>query len=435
MYSRLYLTFLSRCTLHLSNIMSSNISVFTNLITTYPAWTDLSAFLTSPPGGRLRIEASDPNYALIRYVKGQSDLSIPHVRAFRSVVWDKNLNRPVCVTPFKSYDGETMPTNQSDLTYEYFHDGVMIGAFWDQYNNTWRIHTRSTLDAKCRYYSQTKTFADMFNEANPNAFQALESTTCYTFVLQHPENRIVCTVTAPKLICVQEAVVQPDASIVIKPISNTWVSNVLPTTQAPLDKLREMRDLTYQGVVAKNNATGERWKIRTELYNMVRQLRGNSPRRDYLWLSLWRQNRLPEYLKMYPEEQFHANAVVQKWKNVTNSAFHIYTDVFKARSMDRSVIPAKFRPLVYGLHNLYRDTLKPANKSLDWRATMDYMNQRDIAQMLFVVNWDVREAAKTSSAPVIPLEPSPTVGTEITEPTTVPTTMDETTVDITPQTA
>jgi hypothetical protein len=66
---------------------------------------------------------------------------------------------------------------------------------------------------------------------------------------------------------------------------------------------------------------------------------------------------------------------------------------------------------------------------------MDYMNQRDIAQMLFVVNWDVREAAKTSSAPVIPLEPSPTVGTEITEPTTVPTTMDETTVDITPQTA
>jgi hypothetical protein len=328
-----------------------------------------------------------------------------------------------------------MPTNQSDLTYEYFHDGVMIGAFWDQYNNTWRIHTRSTLDAKCRYYSQTKTFADMFNEANPNAFQALESTTCYTFVLQHPENRIVCTVTAPKLICVQEAVVQPDASIVIKPISNTWVSNVLPTTQAPLDKLREMRDLTYQGVIAKNNATGERWKIRTELYNMVRQLRGNSPRRDYLWLSLWRQNRLPEYLKMYPEEQFHANAVVQKWKNVTNSAFHIYTDVFKARSMDRSVIPAKFRPLVYGLHNLYRDTLKPANKSLDWRATMDYMNQRDIAQMLFVVNWDVREAAKTSSAPVIPLEPSPTVGTEITEPTTVPTTMDETTVDITPQTA
>ena len=98
-------------------------------------------------------------------------------------------------------------------------------------------------------------------------------------------------------------------------------------------------------------------------------------------------------------------------------------------------IPAKFRPLVYGLHNLYRDTLKPANKSLDWRATMDYMNQRDIAQMLFVVNWDVREAAKATNVPVIPLEPSPTVGTEITESMTVPTTMDETTVDITPQTA
>jgi hypothetical protein len=415
--------------------MSSNISAFANLITTYTTWTDLSAFLTSPPGGRLRIESSDPNFALIRYVKGQSDLSIPHVRAFRSVVWDKNLNRPVCVTPFKSHDGETIPTNQSDLTYEYFHDGVMIGAFWDTYNNIWRIHTRSTLDAKCRYYSQTKTFADMFNEANPNAFHTLEQTTCYTFVLQHPENRIVCTVVAPKLLCVQESVIQPDATFIIKPISDRTLPNVLPTEQAPLDKLNEMRDLTYQGIIAKNNVTGERWKIRTELYNMVRQLRGNSPRRDYLWLTLWRQNRLPEYLKMYPEEQFHANAVVQKWKNITNSAFHIYTDVFKARSMDRMAIPAKFRPLVYGLHNLYRDTLKPANKSLDWRATMEYMNQRDIAQMLFVVNWDVREAAKATNAPVIPLEPSSTVGTEITEPSTIPMTIDETTVDITHQTA
>jgi len=416
--------------------MSSNISVFTNLITTYSSWNDLSTFLTSSTGGRLRIDSADTNYALIRYVKGQSDLSIPHVRAFRSVVWDKARNRPVSITPFKSIDGETIPTNQPNLVYEYFHDGVMIGAFWDTYNNTWRIHTRSTLDAKCRYYSQTKTFADMFIEVNPNVFQTLETSICYTFVLQHPENRIVCTVSTPKLLCVQEVNIYDDCSFMIKPISDKWQTNILPvSTMAPLDVLKNMRNLTYQGIVAKNNATGERWKIRTELYNMVRQLRGNSPRRDYLWLTLWKQNRLLEYLKMYPEEQFHANAVVQKWKNITNSAFHIYTDVFKARSLDRSAIPAKFRPLVYGLHNLYRDTLKPANKSLDWRATIEYMNQRDIAQMLFVVNWEVREATKTSSIPVIPIEPSPTVGTDITEPTTVPMTIDETTVDITPQIA
>ena len=433
--------------------MSSTISVFANLITTYPTWAELSTFLMSPPGGRLRIESSDPNYALIRYVKGQSDLSIPHVRAFRSVVWDKARNIPVSVTPFKSYDGEGLPPNMSDSNcsqycIQEFVDGVMIGMFWDIYAHTRRIHTRSTLDAGCRYFSQTKTFKQMFDEVNHGLDDYYgdlgNSDMSWTFVLQHPENRIVTTVSVPNLICVQETFIHSNGVVSVKQPQFPVYPSVRPVITYPMRTLAEIqqeitrmnRDTVIpQGLVIKDLSTGESWKIRTEMYNMVRQLRGNSPRRDYLWLNLWRQNRLPEYLKMYPEEHFHANAVVQKWKNVTNSAFHIYTDVFKARSMDRTAIPAKFRPLVYGLHNLYRDTLKPANKSLDWRATMDYMNQRDIAQMLFVVNWDVREAAKAANAPVIPLEPSPTVGTEITEPTTVPMSIDETTVDITPQTA
>jgi hypothetical protein len=47
------------------------------------------------------------------------------------------------------------------------------------------------------------------------------------------------------------------------------------------------------------------------------------------------------------------------------------------------------------------------------------MNGRDIAQMLFVINWESRQAAKQLQTSNIPLEPMTSVGTEIAPETAV----------------
>jgi hypothetical protein len=41
------------------------------------------------------------------------------------------------------------------------------------------------------------------------------------------------------------------------------------------------------------------------------------------------------------------------------------------------------------------------------------MNNRDTAQMLFVINWELRQATKQLGVPSIPLEPPAAVGTDI----------------------
>jgi len=127
-------------------------SQFKDLIEQFPTTEALFTYLRSPEGGSLKvIERS--NEAIIRYEKGTSDFKVPHVKAFRSVVWNKETHRPVSITPFKSIEGESLPTDLiTNYSVETFVDGILIGTYWN--GTAWKIHTRSMLGAYCRYYSQ-----------------------------------------------------------------------------------------------------------------------------------------------------------------------------------------------------------------------------------------------------------------------------------------
>ncbi len=437
-------------------------ATFTSLISTYTTWSDLKAFLTSEEGGKLTVyEVPDSPLAMIRYVKGQSDLKLAHVGAFRSVVWNTTLHRPVSVTAFKSETGEGFPAlgSASAIAMEEFVDGVMVGQFYDSATETWRIHTRSTLDAKCRYFS-TKSFADLFQEAVVATYgvaapftDRLDKGVSYTWILQHPENRVVCPVQKPRIVLVAAySIAATDAALEVAPVPAGVVTPRSYFTKAadaavgrmdmspvldvigmvnrpehdqqdaglhdrapgyvPVDlpgvisMIASMRgSVRYQGVVIKDgNQPLKRWKVRSQVYNQVRKMRGNTARRDFLWMDLWSKGGLEEYLKYFPEERRPATDLLNRWKTVTQTVFKTYVDAFKARSLDRSQIPAKFRPLVYGLHNLYMTSLKPTHKVLDWRACVQWMNDRDTAQKIFVLNWDLRQERSAA----LPLEPPAT---------------------------
>jgi hypothetical protein len=390
-------------------------SVFATIKSAYPTWDAFHAYLTSPEGGNLSVVVhSEDSLAVIRYVKGVSNMTLPHVSAFRSVVWDIKRHVPVSVTPFKSEQGECAPTFAEGVTLEEFADGVLIGQFWDANTESWRIHTRSTLDARCRYFSK-RPFHVLFYEAMTTNLEALDRNVCYSWVLSHPENRIVCPVTKPTATLVAQHRVAEDASFVEVAREETpaalvsYLPKVFSTTDIMgiLGMMAAMNGtITSQGIVMKN--AGEpmkRWKMRSQLYKTVRNMRGNQARLDFLWMDMWSKNTLNEYMRFYPEERSAINNVVNRWKIITQEVFKIYTDVFKARCADKASIPAKYRPLVYGIHNLYMNTLKPMNRSIAWADVVKHMNGLDTAQKIFVLNWDLRQER---AAEAVPIEPAAT---------------------------
>jgi len=398
-------------------------SVFSSLSNTYPTWAGLSSFLSSEEGGYLRVDdysTPEQPFALIRYVKGKSNFALPHVGAFRSVVWDVLKNEPVSIAPQKSETGESMPSvsTPNGYTIERFIDGVMICGFYDNYSNQWRFHTRSTLNANCRFYSQTKSFRLLFEEAVAatmpwsDFLASLNPTVQYTWVLQHPENRVVVAVHTPKITCVQKQTYLSGTLVAVTNQPTQFdVQTVNVATWGELVTMLQKENVQFkhniQGYVIKNGLNF-RWKVRGEAYNRVRKMRGNSARRDFLWLSLWRANTLRDYLVVYPEERIASNAIVDRWKTISRTVYNLYTDVFKARSLQKGQIPPKYRPFVFGLHNLYLNELKPQSKTVDWQTALQYMNSRDTAQALYAINWEVR----TQNQSAIPLEAPVQVGTD-----------------------
>jgi len=433
---------------------------FASLISTYSTWEALKSHLVSEEGGKVSVyEVPASPLAMLRYVKGQSALD--KAGPFRSVVWNTATNRPTSVTAFKSEKGEGFPALGpiSDIVMEEFVDGVMIGQFWDETTDAWRIHTRSMLDAKCRYFS-TRSFADLFAEGVAATYgtaapltDRLEKGVAYTWILQHPENRVVCPVQKPRVVLAAAYRIQADGGLevvaapdgIVTPrryfaknadatVGRMDMSPVLEVigmvNRDDYDQVGSQHSLEtspgyvpvdipgvismiasmhgsvrYQGVVIKDNSQPfKRWKVRSQVYNQVRKMRGNTARRDFLWMDVWGKGGLEDYLKYFPEERRPSTDLINSWKTITQTVFKIYVDAFKARTLDRSQIPAKFRPLVYGLHNLYMTSLKPAHKSLDWRETVAWMNERDTAQKIFVLNWDRRQNQQTA----LPLEPPAT---------------------------
>jgi hypothetical protein len=425
--------------------MSSS-TIFSSLISSFPTWPALKAHLVSAEGGALSVTEQD-HLALIRYVKGTSNMDLPHVRACRSVVWNTATHRPVSVTAFKSESvGDTDSMQMTPVIIEEFVDGVMIGQFWDAVTESWRIHTRSTLDARCRYYSK-RSFAELFAEAAATVglnTDSLDRAVSYTWILQHPENRVVCPVQRPRIVLVQQVRIAADtlvASTEANPAGEQvagvveYVSSI-PTAlesfrpkryydSAATDSsyahaaaganhimlmlLASMRNgIQHQGLVFRSPAEPfRRWKTRSQMYDTVRHLRGNTARLDYMWMDMWSRGTLEDYLKWYPEERRPAMDIIQKWKAVTQEAYNLYVAIFKARSTERTAVPAKLKPLVYGLHTHYTTALKPAKRSLDWRECVSWCNDRDTALKIFVLNWDQR-AANTAANTFIPVEPAPT---------------------------
>ena len=397
-------------------------TVFSTLITAYPTWEVLKPYLLSSEGGSLRIvpyTGTIGPYALIRYVKGQSDLSLQHVRALRSVVWNTETNRPVGLIPVKSIDGDTLPRtgdmSLTDYTLEEFIDGTAILMWYNPHATKWEICTRSTPGAIHGFYSRDLSFAQMFAEASQGLDMAtLDTASSYTFVLQHPRNRIVLPVGRPAIRCVQRVQIQPDNTLVYaeipyalhppRPYSFTSMTDLLSAIYTPTNRT--------QGIVIKSSDT--RWKHRTVFYNRAHRLRCNKSDLNEVYLTLWKDKTLEEYLATFREERRDAKNTLERFKQLTRQVYAVYNDAFKAKTLPRTAIPVSLRCFVYGLHNLYIQQLRPAQRTVDWQTAQDFMNNfEDTSRVIYAFNEAIQGVRNRIGMPSVPTELPAVVGTEV----------------------
>lgn len=386
--------------------MSYTVSHFETLRQRFPTWAELKAHLESAEGGALRIVEQEGNpLVILRYVKGTSNLSSAELGTglFRSVVWDTAANLPVCVAPPKAREG-LPPTGVQLSATEDFVDGVMMSAFL-QRDGVLDVATRTILGGTTSFYS-TKTFIELFNEAlaatplkNGSGLEgALKSyletssenkTAFVSFVLQHPEHRVVAKVPAANLFVVHMGTVTGTGAVHMSERAVNW-PQVMARMQIPSYPIRifrseqEIQDLLrktgvqrgwrWQGLVFKDG-NGARWRLRTPTYQMLRELRGAEATQVDRFLRLRRERKVKEYLTHYGEERKEMWELEQTMRERTADVLAAYADVHKAHAVKFAELPEAFKPAVFLLHVKWRDELREKGFKVRLQNAIEVVNK------------------------------------------------------------
>lgn len=385
-------------------------TIFKNFCNNYTTSEAFYAFLKSEEGGALQILSAsnvpEVPLSIIRYVKDKSDFTKEHVGAFRSVVWDDMTNRPVCVAPFRSVKSEEVDPFLEDPTpvVEEFVDGTMINMFW--YKHGWVLTTRSNLGATNSFYG-SRSYASLFWEAMTASniqLNILDKAYCYSWVLQHPEERIVVAAPygIPRIRLVGISSITEDGSVILHGNDITLAKELvgLLPEKYPLRSFQECKDrvaawgkrfgAAWQGLVVKSGLN--RWKFRSSQYTEARALRGNQAKREYLWLEHWGKGTLFKYLNIYKEEEVPATHIVANLKAETQRIYDTYIDVYFNRKYPLGQAPAKYRKFLWDLHQ--------AKVGKFFGNTAKFVNGCETKRLLWLLNFDRRFGSEATGSEV-----------------------------------
>ena len=356
-------------------------------------------------------------YKIIRYNKDMlcSDI-IPTYGLCRSIIVN-NKNNVICFSPPKSIPlndfVDKYPIQDDTLVAEEFVEGTMVNVFWDASIKRWEISTRNTIGAGSSFYksTNTKTFREMFFEAaamNNLALDSLNRELSYSFVLQHPENRIVVPFNQPQLYLVAVYEIDNTDKHNIKVIShdmNEIKQSVISHTtfikfpqvyqwnmyKDLIDKYASMSSpYDVLGVVIYNKQTGLRTKIRNPVYEEVRRLRGNQPKLQYQYLCLRKEGRVSDFLKFYPENKKVFSNFRDQIHLFTYTIFTSYISCYIKKEKPLIEFSEQYRTHMFNIHKIYMNDLKEQKLYVTNSVVIKYVNELHPSLLMSCLNFQMR---------------------------------------------
>ena len=364
---------------------------------------------------------NDCSYTIVKYKKSalveEEYSTLGLVRSI--IICDGNV---VAFSPPKSLPYKDFLTaNPSEECFaEDFIDGTMINLFYNQKVNDWVISTRSRVGADTLFFvmdtndtnadvtnadvtNTKRTFKDMFYEAAQIAnldFSRLDNNWCYSFVLQHPNNRIVTPIDFPKLFLIRAYNINNETNLVTEVASEVllnnsggfWNSGILHPQRYVIDNYDNLADYYNNAVtpfycvgIVVNSATG-RTKIRNKNYETIRELRGNQSRLQYHYLTFRKGGRVREFLAFYPEFANHFSEYRKTIHEYTSALYSNYIKCFIRKERPLKEYPYEFKVHMFNLLQKYLADLKPNNGYIDKQATIAYFNGLHPSQQMHILN-------------------------------------------------
>jgi hypothetical protein len=332
----------------------------------------------------------------------------------RSIIANDD-DKIICFSPPKSINPETFmqkyPTLDNNFIVEEFVEGTMINLFYNK--DTWEISTKSVIGANTRFFKTQnnmnfrKMFFEAFNKCGLT-YDILNQDYCYSFVLQHPLNRIVVPFIEPslKLVGVYHIETNVDGDIIVNLIDKYvyWMLN-LNSSQVQLNDIYETQqyDLLTQkyasndtqynvlGFIVYNKLTGERMKVRNPKYEKIKALRGNQTKLQFQYLSLRTQGNVKEYLKFFPENKRDFSKFRDDVHQFTSTLYTNYRSCYVKKEKPLNEFESQFKTHMYHIHQIFLTKLKNEHKYITINSVVEYVNSLKPNHFMYSLNFHLRK--------------------------------------------
>ena len=246
-----------------------------------------------------------------------SDMDLKECRQATGTVFDRNTFEIVAYT-FEKMDETDLEdfwkgrSGDQPVTDMYnvceLVDGTMIKCYW--HDSALYVSTAKEINA---YHAKFggRNFMDMFVEAceqlGIDLHSQLSPGYTYTFVLQHPDNRIVVKYSVPSLVHVGTTNMQT-----LKQEPNAFVLGVPKPTQYSTFAKSLGLSANIPGFVLADKTTGRMTKVNNPMFTRVHAVKGNYTSPVHRAIDMWvfdePQEVYSEYMEYFPEhrETFHS---------------------------------------------------------------------------------------------------------------------------------
>tara|TARA_Y100000994_G_C15692853_1_gene442242 strand:+ start:589 stop:1794 length:1206 start_codon:yes stop_codon:yes gene_type:complete len=358
---------------------------------------------------------NDSDYGIIKYNKESlSDENVDTVGLFRSVIYKNKKIMAIAPPKSASYNKFMTQHDINECVVEEYVEGTMVNMFYDNDSEEWEIATRSTVGGKTNFIVSSfnnHTFRSMFLEASNNAnfeYDILDKTLCYSFVLQHPKNRIVVPFSQTRIYLTACYRINDDFTVDVIDVDSiketlcstniqfpkkyTGIEEVYNLTELMSDSFG---DYTVVGFMIHHHNSGMRCKIRNEgTYEYVRKLRGNQPKEQYRYLELCHTGRLDVYLSYYPEDIEAFNNYRNQVNSFINTLYQNYVKCFIKKECPLVNYPYQYKTHMYELHKIYLEKIKPGK--VQYTTVMNiniitwYILNLPPAKLMYAINYHHR---------------------------------------------
>lgn len=369
---------------------------------------------------KIQCRTNNSFYSVIRYDKNFLCVDlIPSYGVCRSVIVN-SANQVVSFAPPKSYNADVFIKKYSENTpgieAQEFLEGTMINVFFDPtigVTGSWEISTRNTVGATSSFFKSpgSKTFRQMFMEAASECkldINKLETELCYSFVLQHPENRIVVPFSKPQLYLAGVYKINNRVNNVTIDFFDVheyqhFFSELGSSVKFPqiyeFNKYSELiekygsMNTSYDivGVVIHNKNTGERTKIRNPVYEQVRNLRGNQPKLQYQYLCLRKEGKVKDFLKFYPENKKDFSVFRDQVHLFTGTLYTNYVSCYIKKEKPLIEFSEQYRTHMFNIHQLYMNELREKKLFINTTFVQKYVNELNPSLLMYCLNFQMRK--------------------------------------------